>query len=236
MSFIEAEWRKLVIVNYVINPNKLSDYIPFGTELDLWQDKCYISLVGFMFLNTKLLGIKIPFHVNFEEVNLRFYVKRLENDSWKRGVVFIKEIVPKRALTLVANSIYNENYEAFPMQHEWNENDGGRTVSYQWKKGGTWQKLTAEADVESLEIKENSETEFITEHYWGYAKVNETTTNEYEVTHPKWETYNVTNFNVEVDYEGIYGEEFGFLNEKEPASVMLAEGSPITIESKRVIE
>lgn len=236
MSFLEAEWRKLVIVNYVIDPNILSDYIPYGTELDLWQDKCYISLVGFMFLNTKLKGIKIPFHTNFEEVNLRFYVRRRENNNWKRGVVFIKEIVPKRALALVANSIYNENYQVFPMQHQWSENTESRSVSYQWKTNGRWQQLTAEADIESSEIKTNSETEFITEHYWGYAKVNDTTTNEYEVTHPKWETYNVTNFNIEIDYEAVYGKEFVFLNDKEPVSVKLAEGSPITIENKRVIK
>ena len=117
MSFLKAEWRKLAFANYVVNPEILTKYIPYGTELDLWNDKCYVSLIGFMFLNTKLLGIKIPFHTNFEEVNLRFYVKRFDNGSWKRGVVFIKEIVPKSALTFVANSVYNENYETLPMRH-----------------------------------------------------------------------------------------------------------------------
>ena len=104
MSFLNAEWRKLAIANYVIDPRVLEKYVPPGTELDLWQDKCYVSLIGFMFLNTRLLGFKIPFHSNFEEVNLRFYVRRFENNAWKRGVVFIKEIVPKPALTFVANN------------------------------------------------------------------------------------------------------------------------------------
>ena len=117
MSFLAAEWRKLAIANYEIDKSILTDFIPFGTELDLWNNKCYVSLVGFMFINTKLLGIKIPFHTNFEEVNLRFYVKKLENNEWKRGVVFIKEIVPKSALTFVANMVYNENYETMEMNH-----------------------------------------------------------------------------------------------------------------------
>ena len=87
MSFLKAEWRKLILANYKVEPELLKPYLPYGTELDLWQDSCYLSLVGFMFVNTKIKGVKIPFHVNFEEVNLRFYVKRYDNGEWKRGVV-----------------------------------------------------------------------------------------------------------------------------------------------------
>ncbi len=130
MSFLKAEWRKLAIANYIIDKDYLTEFVPIGTELDLWNGKCFVSLVGFMFKNTKLLGIKIPFHVDFEEVNLRFYVKRLENGEWKRGVVFIKEIVSKRALTFVANTVYNENYETMPMSHNWSENEDLRVVEY----------------------------------------------------------------------------------------------------------
>ena len=119
MSFLRAEWRKLALANYVIDPERLAPHVPAGTELDLWQGKCYLSLVGFMFVNTRLLGVKVPFHVNFEEVNLRFYVRRREGSEWRRGVVFIKEIVPKPALTWVANTIYREHYETLPMEHFW---------------------------------------------------------------------------------------------------------------------
>ncbi|MBT8255930.1 MAG: DUF2071 domain-containing protein, partial [Bacteroidia bacterium] len=110
MSFLKAEWRKLILVNYVVDPKILEPYIPNDTQLDLWQDKCYVSLVGFMFQNTKLLGVKVPGHVNFEEVNLRFYVKRKVGNEWRRGVVFIKELVPKWALSFVANTVYGESY------------------------------------------------------------------------------------------------------------------------------
>ena len=120
MSFLKAEWNNLALINYEIDADILKDYLPIGTEIDYWNGKCYISLVGFMFENVKILGLKIPFHTRFEEVNLRFYVKRFENNEWKRGVVFIKEIVPKPALTLVANTIYKEHYETLPMFHSVN--------------------------------------------------------------------------------------------------------------------
>lgn len=236
MSFLKAEWRKLVIANYVIDKEVLTKYVPSGTELDLWNGNCYVSLVGFMFQNTKLLGIKIPFHVNFEEVNLRFYVKRFENGEWKRGVVFIKEIVPKRALTFVANTVYKEHYETMPMSHTWATDKESSSVEYQWKKQGKWNKFKVQTGTEKFDIDLNSETEFITEHYWGYAKVNEFITNEYEVRHPRWQVYKVKHYDIDVDFGVVYGKEFEFLNQLTPNSVMLAEGSLISVESKRTIE
>ena len=235
MSFINAEWRKLAIANYVIDPEILRKNVPAGTEIDLWKDKCYVSLIGFMFLNTKLLGIKIPFHTNFEEVNLRFYVKRWENNTWKRGVVFIKEIVPKPALTFIANTIYKEHYETLPMMHNWEENNLNRTVSYLWKKNEIWHSFMVQATLDSSEIKSYSETEFITEHYWGYAKVTDSKTNEYEVTHPKWKQYLVTHSEIDVDFGAVYGTDFEFMNSMKPISVMLIEGSEITVENKTKI-
>lgn len=235
MSFLSAQWRKLAIANYVIDEQLLLHYLPAGTELDLWEGKCYVSLVGFMFLETKLRGIKIPFHTNFEEVNLRFYVKRFENGESKRGVVFIREIVPKPALSFVANTIYKENYVTLPMKHNWRTENGSLRVEYNWKKSGKWQSFAVETTPVSTEIMPGSETEFITEHYWGYAKVNNRTTHEYEVTHPRWQRYELNNYQINVDFGLTYGAEFTFLNELQPVSVMLAEGSEITVENKRKI-
>jgi len=236
MSFLKAEWRKLAIANYIIDKEKLIDYIPAGTELDLWNGKCYISLVGFMFKNTKLLGFKIPFHTDFEEINLRFYVKRFDNGEWKRGVVFIKEIVPRKALTFVANTIYNENYETMPMKHTWSEKIDKRLVEYKWKKSGVEYSFKIQASIKDYEIQQNSEIEFITEHYWGYAKVNKEKSNEYEVTHPKWKVYKVKDYEINVDFGAVYNKNFEFLNSLKPDSVMLAEGSEITVEYKKVIK
>ena len=235
MSFLQAEWRKLAFANYAIDPSILQPYIPPGTELDEYDNKCFVSLVGFMFLNTKLLGIKVPFHINFEEVNLRFYVRRKDGYEWKRGVVFIKEIVPKKGLTFVANTVYKENYETMPMQHKWTSSDEKLNVTYQWKKQNRWNLFEVIADAKPLKIQQNSITEFITEHYWGYAKVTDNQSNEYEVTHPSWQIYNVVNYKIDVDFNATYGKEFAFLQNVEPVSVMLAEGSQITVENKKRI-
>ena len=133
MSFLKAEWRKLALANYEVEPKLLEKYLPYKTELDIWNGTCYVSLVGFMFLKTRLLGIPIPFHTNFEEVNLRFYVRYNENGEWKRGVVFIKEIVPRLALSLVANTIYGEHYQTLPMRHTWENKEKSQIISYEWK-------------------------------------------------------------------------------------------------------
>lgn len=236
MSFLKAEWRKLALANYVVDKRILAKHLPYGTELDLWNEKCFVSLVGFMFRNTKLLGFKIPYHINFEEVNLRFYVKHYENGVWKRGVVFIKEIVPKRALTFVANTVYNENYETMKMCHIWSEEENNRSVEYYWQKSGKRNFIKVQAGLSLFEIEPGSDTEFITEHYWGYAKVNKNKSNEYEVTHPKWKVYKVKNYEIDVDFGAVYGDEFEFLNSMKPASVMLAEGSEITVENKKTLK
>lgn len=233
MSFLKAQWRKLAIANYEIDPSLLSGMLPYGTEVDLWQGKCYVSLVGFMFLNTKMLGLKIPFHVNFEEVNLRFYVKRLENNAWKRGVVFIKEIVPRPAVTFIANTFYQENYVTLPMKHSWLEREEERLVEYRWRKNGKWQGIKVKASIASFPIAENTEAAFITEHYWGYAKVSNLKTNEYEVRHPRWTSYEVMDYAVEVDFKEMYGPAFDFLTRQQPVSVLLAEGSEISVELKK---
>jgi len=235
MSFLTAEWRKLAIANYAIDKQILAPYVPAGTELDLWNDTCYVSLIGFLFRNTKLMGFRIPFYSDFEEVNLRFYVRYQDNKIWKRGVVFIKEIVPKFALSFVANTFYNENYVTMTMLHQWSENHDERTVAYQWKYKNKWQGLSVTAQKEHIPIQKGSETEFITEHYWGYARYNELKTNEYEVKHPVWNHYPVKKYVINVDFGLTYGERFKFLNDQEPISVMLAEGSEISVERKRTI-
>ena len=235
MSFLTAEWRKLILVNYTIDPSVLLPYLPAGTELDLFNNKCYISLVGFMFLNTKILGVKIPYHINFEEVNLRFYVKRKENNDWKRGVVFIKEIVPKHAITVVANTVYKENYETMPMQHHWQTFESTQEISYVWSKNGQEQSVKVTAENHPQKLIENSETEFITEHYWGYAQISKNKTNEYEVKHPRWHYYNLLDTKINVDYTHLYGSSFSVLDQTLPTSIYLVEGSEISVENKRTL-
>jgi uncharacterized protein YqjF (DUF2071 family) len=233
MSFLKAEWRRLALANYVVDPGLLAPFIPYRTELDQWQGTTYVSLVGFMFKNTRMLGLKIPFHVNFEEVNLRFYVKYKDQNEWKRGVVFIKEIVPKPALTFVANTLYREHYQTRAMRHEWQTNPKHLLTCYEWKEQGQWQSFQITSEKEAVDIPAGSEAEFITEHYWGYTRIRPQVTYEYQVTHPRWQCYPVLNTQIEVDFAQVYGSAFGILNEQSPKSVMLAEGSGITVEAKR---
>lgn len=233
-TFLSAEWRKLAMANYVIDPAILKPFIPYKTELDTWNDTCYVSLVGFMFLHTKLLGIKVPGHVNFEEANLRFYVKYKDGNLWKRGVVFIKEIVPKSMIAWVANNVYGEKYEALPMRHEWQIGPDQQTITYGWKKQ-QWHEMKIDASSLPQDITTGSEAEFITEHYWGYTQRGLSKTGEYEVQHPRWQTYEVTGYTINVDFELLYGPEFSFLNSLTPRSVLLAEGSAIKVLSGSAI-
>lgn len=233
MNFLKAEWRKLAIINYEVNPDILLKYLPEGTELDFYEGKCYVSLVGFMFLNTKLLGFPIPFHRDFEEVNLRFYVKKKENGSWKRGVVFIKEIVPKPALSFVANTFYNEKYKTLTMRNSIVEQEGNFLIKYSWKDKN-WHCIHIKADNKPLPMDGNSEFEFITEHYYGFTK-NDNKTSEYEVCHPKWNYYEIKDHHIRVDFNRIYGNDFECLNNQKPISVMLAEGSEIEVKAKKYL-
>lgn len=235
MSFLTAEWQKLAFVNYQVDPVLLQPYVPHGTTLDLWQGTCYLSLIGFLFTETTLRGIRIPFHVSFEEVNLRFYVKRETDLETRRGVVFIKEIVPKPAIALVANLLYQESYQTLRMRHHWKQTPEHLTVRYEWKKRGEWQHMAVTASHSPQSLEPGSETEFITEHYWGYAKAGKGKTTEYEVTHPRWQIYPVQDLDLKVNFGLTYGPKFHFLSEETPSSVMLAEGSPITIEGKTII-
>lgn len=233
-TFLQAEWRKLAMANYSVDKKILDKYLPHKTEIDLWNGICYVSLIGFMFKDTKVKGIKIPFHTNFEEVNLRFYVRYVDNGEWKRGVVFIKEIVPKPALTFVANTIYKENYETMPMSHSWIIAEDNLAVEYKWKKG-QWNSFKIIAGKDSSLIRSGSEEEFITEHYWGYTKISNEKTSEYGVEHPKWEVYQTKDYLINVDFGNIYGQDFNFLKNEKPKSVFLAEGSEIKVKEGRQI-
>jgi uncharacterized protein YqjF (DUF2071 family) len=228
MTFLTANWNNLIMVNYTINPEILKPYVPNGTQLDFFNGKCYISLVGFMFEDTKVMGIKFPSHINFEEVNLRFYVKHKE----KRGVVFIKEIVPKHLITFIANSIFREHYQTHKMTHVNNKTEN--LYSYSWKNDGIWNSFKATTKPTPLPLLPNSEAEFIAEHYFGYTKQKDKTY-EYEVKHPRWKQLEVINFNIDVQFEKNYGNSFKALDNMSPSSVFLAIGSEISVQKKRLI-
>jgi len=231
--FLTAEWRKLVMANYTIDPSILRPFLPAHTELDFYNDNCYVSLVGFEFDKVKLKGVSIPLHTRFPEVNLRFYVKRKEGSIWKRGVVFISEIVPKPAIAWIANAFYQEKYQVALMKREWSLSANELSIAYKWKKKNKWNTISVLAGNQPVLIKENTEEAFIYEHYFGYAKVGKDITNEYEVQHISWDVYPVKQYSIDCDFAQQYGESFSFLNHEKPVSVFLAEGSAVTILKKR---
>ncbi len=232
-TFLTAEWKNLIMANYVVDPAILKKYVPNGTEVDSWNGKTFVSMVGFMFLKTKVLGIPIPFHRDFEEVNLRFYVRYNDLGEWKRGVVFIKEIVPKSAIAFVANTLYGENYQSLPMKNELLKNGKIQKVSYSWKFQNEWNFLKVNAETVAQNIDEGSEAEFITEHYWGYTSGKQTGTLEYQVEHPRWNIFPVHDFKMNCNVAPLYGVDFQeFLNVK-PHSVFMADGSDIIVRQGR---
>lgn len=224
-KFLTAEWRDLVMANYEVDPSLLESRVPSGTELDLHDGKCFVSLVAFMFLNTRVLDFLVPFHVNFEEVNLRFYVRRETEDEVRRGVVFVKEIVPKAAIAAVARTLYGEPYERWSMSNQRDE----KAVGYSWQKGEVKNSISVERGEDLGVPAANSHGEFIIEHYWGYTKRGENRTDEYRVEHPKWELFATENAKIDVDFGKTYGDEFAFLNEVAPYSILLAKGSEIAV-------
>jgi hypothetical protein len=237
-TFLTADWRKLIMAQYDVPPDALAPFLPRGLELDLYQPtsaappRCYVSLVGFLFENVRVKHLAIPFHTRFEEINLRFYVRRTELDgTTKRGVVFIREFVPRRAIAFIARTFYDEPYLAIPTRHEISSTTDTLTASYAWKLAGRWHSLSAAASSQPQPIAPASEEEFLTEHYWGYTKPRDGRTSVYQVEHPRWQTYRLTSSAVAIDFAALYGPAFAFLNHQPAASVLLAEGSAVTVRS-----
>jgi uncharacterized protein YqjF (DUF2071 family) len=229
-KFLTAEWRRLLMAQYAVEPELLTPWLPHGVELDLFAGRCYVSLVGFLFDRVHVKGVPIPFHTRFEEVNLRFYVRRTEADgSVRRGVVFVREFVPRSAIAFVAQRFYEEPYLAMPTRHEFAAQDGLLRVGYGWKYGGRWHSLAALAGNELVDIAAGSEEEFITEHYWGYTKRSDGSTSAYQVEHPRWQVRKLHSYEIAADFGVLYGPEFAFLNDHPVSSVLLAEGSAVTV-------
>ena len=232
-TFLRAKWQNIIMANYEIDPSVLMPYLPKGVELDYFQGKSYVSLVGFLFKDTSLFNIPIPLLGTFEEVNLRFYVVRKIGNEWRRGVVFINETVPYKIVAIIANQLYKEHYTAIPTKHKWLLTDSEQEIVYQMKVKSVWNSIKVVASVQKVKMDHNSIEEFIFEHYYGYTKADEHTSIEYKVNHPKWAIYPISSFEIKCDFEAFYGSDFALLNNAKPHSIMLAEGSDVSIDWKR---
>ena len=216
------------MMNYRVDPALLANYLPPGVELDFHESETYLSLVAFLFLHTRILGLAVPRHRDFEEVNLRFYVRRKSADTWRRGVCFIREIVPRRAIAAVARVFYGEPYLALPMKSEIVHRDGEVKVEYGWRRGTKWETLAMSATGDPVASKAGSHEEFITEHYWGYTKVR-AGCSEYRVGHPRWKIWPATSATLKADVAKLYAQEFTATLSAPPVSKFIAEGSDVQV-------
>ncbi len=226
--FLTAEWRYLAMLNFAIDPKLLAARVPFGTELDFHQGHTFASVVGFLFLDTRVMGLPIPLHRNFEEVNLRFYVRRKSSNGWRRGVAFVRELVPRSAIAIVARTFYGEPYAALPMRHDIVHRDGEVTVEYGWRRTMTWESLRMTATGEPQNVSAGTHEEFITEHYWGYTALG-ARLSEYQVEHPRWRVWPAASWKFEADVATLYGSEFVETLDTAPLSAFVAEGSKVEV-------
>ena len=235
-AFLTAEWRWLVMLNYEIAPEVLTPFVPRGTRLDLWQERALVSVVGFRFVHTRVVGVPIPFHRNFDEVNLRFYVRReLPDGEVRRGVVFIRELVPKPLIAWTARALYNEPYQALPMASKTprapTEEPG--LVYYTWLRrmtnGDKGEHVAARAAGDASVPAVGTEAQFITEHYWGYTRQRDGSTVEYEVRHPSWRVWAGEDPDLRAEVATLYGPQFVDALTGPPRSAFIAEGSAVSV-------
>ena len=231
--FLTAQWRDLAILNFEADPAVLRPLVPAGTELDDWRGRTLVSVVGFLFLDTRVLGVPIPFHRDFEEVNLRFYVRRRGPEGWRRAVVFVKELVPRRAIALTARLVYGEHYVALPMEHRIDVETGrgrvARRVAYSWKLNGHQNRIQVSVHGDPRDTAPGSQEEFITVHHWGYARRRNGGTLEYRVEHPRWRVWDAADSRLECDVTPLYGEAFAECLGASPTSAFLADGSTVRV-------
>lgn len=233
-KFLTAEWRWLVMLNYSVDPALLLPLVPRGTELDFSGGKAYVSMVGFMFQKTRLLGVPIPLHRNFEEVNLRFYVRREVEGEVRRGVTFIKELVPRWAIATVARAAYNEAYVSLPMRHAVNEGSSP-SAQYEWKHAGRWNALRLTAKGSPAALTPGSHEEFVTEHYYGYTVQRDGGSIEYRVEHPSWNVWQPAEAELDCNISALYGPQFAAPLSRPPDTAFLADGSAVAVYRPRRI-
>jgi uncharacterized protein YqjF (DUF2071 family) len=225
--FLTAEWRQLAMFNYAVDPALIRPLLPYGTEIDLFKGEAFVSIVGFLFLNTRVMGIGVPFHQNFEELNLRFYVR----SGMKRGVTFVQELVPKSAVAFLANALYNEHYRVARMSHTISD----QAFGMRWQFVGREHSFDVSVTGDPQPLTDGSFEQFIAEHYWGYAAQSNGDTVEYAVKHPAWRVWPATGYHLDIDFGALYGPEFAATLSQTPRSVFLAEGSAVTVSHGRRI-
>ena len=230
-TFLEAEWRHLLMAHYRVEHAILSPYVPAGTELDEWGGHVYVSLIGFRFLRTRVLGIGVPFHRNFDEINLRLYVRRRTDGEVRRGVVFVKEVVSTPGVALAANLTFNENYEVHATRSNAPRVAGAvpGSLRYEWRSRSGWNRVSADLGDGPFVPAPGSREHFLVERPWGSTRQRDGGTVEYRVDHPPWRVWRTREASVQCHVRELYGAEFEHVLRPEPDLATIAEGSAVAV-------
>ena len=221
--FLTARWSNLCILTYAVPRSLLEPHLPPGLSLDARDGRCFASLVAFDFLDTRIRGRRIPGHVNFPEVNLRFYVR----DGLDRGVCFVREFVPRRAICWVAQAFYNEPYSPARMSSRIEHEAERIVVRHRFSRGAAVGELQVTGTGSPQIPPPDSPEHFFKEHSWGFGTSRRGALLRYRVAHPVWAIYRVEAFECRVDWASLYGPQWTQLGR--PVSVVLAEGSPVEV-------
>ena len=233
---LSAHWTNLLVASYEVDKSLLEKFPPTGTELNDWNGKYFISLVGFQFSKTKLFGIPCPFYHSFPEINLRFYVKRKMKDGWRKGVVFIKEIAPAKLIGYMAGFLYNENFITLPLKSSFENTDDKTKIEYSFTVNNEANYLKATANISPVDYPEDTLEGFIASHYWGYTRVNEKITKEFQVIHRPWNIHSIISSDIKINGEKIYGSDFTNCFKTSPSSIFLMDGSETKVTRPLVIK
>ncbi|HWI71149.1 MAG TPA: DUF2071 domain-containing protein [Baekduia sp.] len=220
--FLTAEWRDVIGITFACPPEKLARYVPSGATIDTLEGAPRVSLVAFEFSHTRVRRIPVPGHIRFPEINLRFYVRF----GGQRAVVFIRELVPRRAVAAIARLRYNEPYVRLPMSCGKEIDDNSVRV---WHRFGQSSSLAVTASATATLPVPDSPAHWLTDHALGIGRRRNGQTVLYHVAHPTWALHEIDAIDLDVDFAAIYGPAWGWLADAEPSHVSLASGSAVTV-------
>lgn len=226
-NFLVAHWENLVVASFKADKQLLQPFVPRGTELNDWNGDYYMSLLGFQFSRARFCGIPSPFYRRFEELNLRFYVRQKVKSGWRKGVVFIKEVIPSKLVGCIAKWLYHENFAALPMHHHIYTGNDGRHTEYYWEQESKPGYLKLCSQLQPEPAVPGSLPAFIHDHYIAFTKTKKHSYT-FDIQHPDWNIYPALSFEMQLDAVALYGEAFRDAF-SQPATAFLLDGSKTNV-------
>ena len=238
-TFVSAYWSDLILLSYAVPDRLLLPRIaPF--DLDYWDGQAYVSVVGFHFGKTRILGVPpgplLPNVANFAQWNLRTYVRRKVNEVGSShakqaagGIVFLKEFVPSPMVTGLVRTLYNENYVTAPLSLTLQSEGNTLDVCYSLEVGGRKHTIAAKSVLAPSKLKAGSADEFFIERYWGSPGAYGNKVISFQIAHAPWNTYDISSCDVDADFGLLYGKDWEFLNNRKPDYAAWCDGSSVGI-------